>query len=359
MQSDSDPPLRITADELRRVSVWRPVEPPNFVIESLAGNGERTGERNGVAVASFVTAVAGIPLFGLVTGLVAIVLGCAALLRQNRRALRGTEFAAAGIALGTADVAGWMIAIAFLFPSDFGALETADFEPEAAALDNLDPPIQRAMKANVLIEGRSGWRGMGGKTVGSGVILRIDAGQAFVLTNRHVVDPNFSEDHKANIRASDLTSAVTVKMVGQSPQPAHAVWVAPDGIDLAIATVPVQSTEAMEASWGSDKNLHIGDEVFAIGNPHGLGWTHTSGAVSQFRQQAVQGRSIRVIQTNAAINPGNSGGGLYTSDGRLVGIATWTRDKRVAEGLSFAIAFDTLIALDPKCLKTAGGKPKP
>jgi S1-C subfamily serine protease len=359
MPLDSDPPLRITADELRRISVWRPAAPPQVMIESRAGDDERNGPRNGVAVASFVTAVAGIPLFGLVTGLVAIVLGCAALLRQNRRAMRGTEFAVAGIALGAADVAGWMIAIAFLFPFDVGAREMADFEPEAAALDNLDLPIQRAMKANALVEGHSGWRGTGGKTVGSGVILRIAAGQAFVLTNRHVVDPNFAEEHKADIRASDLTQAFTVKVVGQSAQPAHAVWIAPDGIDLAIVSLPVQSADAMEASWGSDKNLHIGDEVFAIGNPHGLGWTHTSGAVSQFRQQAVQGRSVRVIQTNAAINPGNSGGGLYTTDGRLVGITTWTRDKRVAEGLSFAIAFDTLIALDPDCLKTVGGKPEP
>lgn len=353
MIPDSDPPLTITSEELRRVSVWRPAPPPIGPI--AASQAER--RRNGVATAAFITAVLGIPLFGLVTGLVAIVLGCAALARTNARLLRGTEFAIAGIALGTADVAGWMIVLSFWSSPDVGALNLAEFEPDLAALENLAPAIQRAMKANVLIQGDSGWKGLGEKAIGSGVILRIVAGQAYVLTNRHVVDPDFSEATKA--AAGDLTGSVTVKLIGQQSLPASVVWVAPDGVDLAVVSVRMQSAVAQEASRGTDKDLQIGDNVFAIGNPHGLAWTHTAGAVSQFRQHAVQGRSVRVIQTTAAINPGNSGGGLYDSSGRLVGITTWTRDKRVAEGLGFAIGFDTLLELNPACLKSAGEKLQP
>jgi S1-C subfamily serine protease len=234
-------------------------------------------------------------------------------------------------------------------------MDLTEFEPEPAALENLALPLQRAMKANVFIQGKAGWRGLGGTTVGSGVILRIEEGKAYVLTNRHVVDPKFSEDEASHATPRPGEAAVTVKLVGQPALPAAVLWIAPDGIDLALASVPVQSADAAAALWSGDKPLKIGDEVFAIGNPHGLGWTHTAGVVSQFRQQPVpgRGRPIRVIQTNAAINPGNSGGGLYDSDGRLVGITTWTRDKRVAEGLSFAIAFETLIALDPQFLKNA------
>ena len=36
----------------------------------------------------------------------------------------------------------------------------------------------------------------------------------------------------------------------------------------------------------------------------------------------------------------------------LIGINTWTEDKRFAEGLSFAIAFDTLLKLDPPPLRS-------
>ena len=128
---------------------------------------------------------------------------------------------------------------------------------------------------------------------------------------------------------------------------------APDGIDLAVASVAVQSADPQAARWAGDTETKIGDEVFAVGNPHGLGWTHTTGTVSQFRQQNARGRTIRVIQTNTAINPGNSGGGLYDKQGRLVGITTWTQDKRVAEGLSFAIAFETLLKLNPEVLNLA------
>jgi serine protease Do len=59
------------------------------------------------------------------------------------------------------------------------------------------------------------------------------------------------------------------------------------------------------------------------------------------------GRETKIIQTSAAINPGNSGGGLYDKAGKLIGINTWTKDKRLAEGLSFAITFTTLLDLAP------------
>ena len=73
--------------------------------------------------------------------------------------------------------------------------------------------------------------------------------------------------------------------------------------------------------------------------------------MSQFRTQTCGPRKVRVIQTDAAINPGNSGGGLYDKQGMLIGLNTWTNDKRFSEGLSFAIAFQTLLDLDPPPLK--------
>lgn len=353
MSTDYEAPLKITADELRQVSIWSPVSVP------ATGAAEQSAGRDRLAIAAFVTAVVGIPLFGLVTGLLAIVMGVAAMIRPNPSAKRSGEFAVAGICLGAFDVLGWAIAIAFLAPVGESPVDLSNFEPEPAALENLPPALQRAMKANVYIQGTSGWRGWGGTAVGSGVILKIEAGQGYILTNRHVVDPKFAEHENQDAGFKPGESHLTVKLVGQPATPANILWTAPDGIDLAIVSVRVQSADAVAAAWGSDKTLKIGDQVYAIGNPHGLGWTHTAGVVSQFRQQPIHGRMLRVIQTNAAINPGNSGGGLYDSEGKLVGIPTWTRDKRIAEGLSFAIAFETLIELDPQCLKAAGGNPTP
>jgi serine protease Do len=108
--------------------------------------------------------------------------------------------------------------------------------------------------------------------------------------------------------------------------------------------------EVQEALW-SDKNApHVGDPVFAVGNPHGLGWTHSAGSISQVRRRAKGDFEFRVLQSTAAINPGNSGGGLYDADGRLIGINTFTGDKRFAEGLGFSIAFPTLLELIPESI---------
>ena len=93
--------------------------------------------------------------------------------------------------------------------------------------------------------------------------------------------------------------------------------------------------------------MRVGETVFAIGNPHDLGWTHTQGVISQFRTRTYDSRRIRVIQTQAAINPGNSGGGLYDTEGYCLGINTWTADKSISEGIGFAIALDTLSDLAP------------
>ena len=97
--------------------------------------------------------------------------------------------------------------------------------------------------------------------------------------------------------------------------------------------------------------MKVGQTVFAIGNPHQLGWTQTQGVISQFRIRPIDDRRIRVIQTQAAINQGNSGGGLYDQEGYCLGINTWTADKRTTEGIGFAIALDTLFDLSPAPLE--------
>jgi S1-C subfamily serine protease len=100
--------------------------------------------------------------------------------------------------------------------------------------------------------------------------------------------------------------------------------------------------------------LQIGQTVFAVGNPHGLGWTTTQGVISQLRKRRADDFEARIIQTQAALNPGNSGGGLFDREGYLVGINTWVKDHREGEGLGFAIALDSFLALRPEGLDGAG-----
>jgi serine protease Do len=119
----------------------------------------------------------------------------------------------------------------------------------------------------------------------------------------------------------------------------------------------VDGTGAQAATWKPKTELVIGSEVFTIGNPQHLDWTHTRGSISQLRLQKRGARQVHVIQTDAALNPGNSGGGLYDKSGTLIGINTWTNDKRFSEGLGFAIALDSLLELDPPGVHAAEALP--
>jgi serine protease Do len=129
---------------------------------------------------------------------------------------------------------------------------------------------------------------------------------------------------------------------------------APGQIDLALVRAPCSATSLGQAApWQKGRPMRVGAPVFAIGNPHYLGWSHTQGVISQFRSRTYDSRRVRIIQTQAAINPGNSGGGLYDLEGYCLGINTWTADKSISEGIGFAIALDTLFDLAPPPLAAA------
>lgn len=153
---------------------------------------------------------------------------------------------------------------------------------------------------------------------------------------------------------------MSVSMLGQSQGEGRVVWLAPGQIDLALIRAKCQEpSQARDAAWQRGRSMKIGETVFAIGNPHRLGWTHTQGVISQMRTQNFDLHQVRVIQTQAAINPGNSGGGLYDHDGFLLGINTWTADKSVSEGIGFAIALDSLLELSPPPIEPRSEKSSP
>ncbi len=85
-----------------RSSAFREVDPDQQSVEAKRWN--RT------AVWAFVLAVLGIPLFGLITGIVAMIVGCLALVSHasNRK---GVSLAVLGILLGLVDVVGWAFAL--------------------------------------------------------------------------------------------------------------------------------------------------------------------------------------------------------------------------------------------------------
>lgn len=207
-----------------------------------------------------------------------------------------------------------------------------------ADLTYVREPIRTALAANVFIGGVGG----GGSWVGSGVVVRRAADGIYVLTNHHVVDPRFSEHG----RAEPPSAQVSVCFYTGERAPGQAVWVAPHGVDLAVlrcagrVTAPELGVSALDAA--TDADLAPGEDVFAIGNPEGLSWSYTRGALSAVRRTELNGFDTELVQTDTPINQGNSGGGLYAQSGRLIGINSLTEDKSKAEGLSFAISIRTI-----------------
>ena len=159
-------------------------------------------------------------------------------------------------------------------------------------------------------------------SVGTGIIFTRDG---YVLTNHHVV-------------AGGQDCTVTLSDNVQY----EARYVVSDEVnDLAVLKI-MGAKDLPMAELGDSSLLTVGEKVYAIGNPLGveLRGTFTDGLVSALdRDVDVDGRTMTLIQTNAALNSGNSGGPLINQYGQVVGINTIKMMSEFSniEGLGFAI----------------------
>ena len=154
-------------------------------------------------------------------------------------------------------------------------------------------------------------------SLGSGVIVN-EAG--FIVTNFHVV--------------SQLMFDTVVTLHDGRNIPATLVAF-DETIDLAVLHINMDDLTPIPR--GDDRNLNVGDVVFAIGYPRNIGQSVSQGIVSALIDSQEQQSENYLIQTDAAINPGNSGGALIDRAGNLVGInsSIFSETGRF-EGIGFA-----------------------
>jgi len=149
--------------------------------------------------------------------------------------------------------------------------------------------------------------------------------QGRIITNYHVVEG---------------AEEIIVNFLDGTIVRAEAVGLDPDS-DIAVIQVDVPGDRLFPVTFGSEKELVIGQMVVAIGSPFGQRWTMTSGIVSALD------RDIRglgqysvgsVVQTDAPINPGNSGGPLLNLNGEVVGVNSQIiSENRSNSGIGFAV----------------------
>ena len=167
-----------------------------------------------------------------------------------------------------------------------------------------------------------------GSSTGTGVIF---SSQGYIVTNYHVIE---------NARY------ITVLLTDERELEATVIG-ADASSDLAV--LHVEGENLVAAEFGDSTQLRVGDSVAAIGDPLGseLRGTLTNGIISAInRDVSVGGRTMTLIQTNAAINSGNSGGPLINCYGRVIGINTLKISDHASsagvEGLGFAIPSATV-----------------
>jgi serine protease Do len=154
--------------------------------------------------------------------------------------------------------------------------------------------------------------------VGSGFVIDPSG---LVVTNYHVVEYAF----EITVVFSD-GSRLPGKMLSASRL-----------ADLAI--VKVEAGHPLPAAhWGNSDLLQVGDQVFAAGNPFGIGLSVTMGIVSGLNRDIQNSPYDDLIQTDAPINHGNSGGPLFNMQGEVVGVnSTIISPTTGSVGLGFAI----------------------
>ena len=202
----------------------------------------------------------------------------------------------------------------------------------------VNPAASRSVGSNVFKKVANGVvLVVNGDFIGAGAILDQDG---LVVTNHHVV------------AGADEVSVIFMPATGASVDGAKAYDATVERIDvvadLALIRIKNPPQDMTTVALGDPSTVEIGEEVNAIGHPHGEFWSYTRGYVSQIRPKygwddSFYEHEADVIQTQTPINPGNSGGPLLDDEGNLIGVNSFVDTD--AEGLNYAVSVDEVTRL--------------
>lgn len=183
----------------------------------------------------------------------------------------------------------------------------------------------------------------GGGGSGSGFVFDINGN---IVTNYHVT------------QGADV---IYVKFSSGNSYPAAIIGEDPYS-DLAVIQVdsPALFRENLKPlQIENSSEMHVGQQVFAVGSPRGLTLSVSEGIISQINRidlNIITGRfwTGGLIQTDAAINPGNSGGPLLNLQGDVVGVNEYglvdIATGASEQGLNFAIGPTTIQRVIPELI---------
>jgi serine protease Do len=219
-------------------------------------------------------------------------------------------------------------------PSDRPALELSDVEmisrlneeyarltkavvPSVVSIDTSGIRTERMMN----VWGESRTHSYPSQGQGSGVIV---SKEGHIITNHHVIAGQNNQ----------------IRVTLHSGKTYDAELIGEDSL-LDIAVIKIERKELfIPLKLGDSSQVEVGQLVFAVGNPFGLGESVTQGIISA-KERSISDNQRNLFQTDAAINPGNSGGPLVNLTGEIIGInaaiSTLDKDKPGFLGVGFSI----------------------
>jgi formylglycine-generating enzyme required for sulfatase activity len=161
--------------------------------------------------------------------------------------------------------------------------------------------LERARRAVVRVFGD------GGNVVGSGSVVSVADGRAYILTSYHVVRADHQRGGTAAVQVEFFPDATAEARISRDR-------VDPTN-DLAVLVVDkLPASPPLAIQWGSSGDVPDTERVWALGHPRGgPGWYVSDGTI---------GRKTggRLYFSGTAAAAGNSGGPLLDGRGALVGV---------------------------------------
>ena len=206
---------------------------------------------------------------------------------------------------------------------------TANDSPPAESVTELFRRVDPSVVVLYTVEREAALDQPGGEAnapgLGSGFLVD---GEGHVITAAHVVQT--ADRVEAEFADGTRISAVVI---------------ASDPLaDLALLRLESIPTGVQPVPLGDSDRANVGERVFVVGAPHGLGHTLTVGHVSGRRMQVDPslGIAVEFFLTDTSINPGNSGGPMFNMQGEVIGIISSILTRSGGfEGLGFAVTSNT------------------
>jgi serine protease Do len=174
--------------------------------------------------------------------------------------------------------------------------------------------IARSVRGSIVTIRVDG-RGAGDRGLGTGFAI----GDGLIATNLHVIGE---------------ARPVSVELADGSRHDVTAVHASDRDADLAIIRIAATGLEPLPL--GDGETVAEGQEVVAIGNPHGLERSVVAGRISALREMD----GIEMLQLAMPVEPGNSGGPVLDRGGRVLGVVTLK--SAVTPNLGFAVSTELL-----------------